>query len=103
VKPLNLLVFFTTVMLPLICGGQSARAYAINTDSLLQLIPTQKDTALVHTYDHLFAYYVHRNPQKAKSFLDKAMEVASTLDNKEIDARECISMVYPIIQKLWNI
>lgn len=85
-KPLNLLVFFTTVMLPLICGGQSARAYAINTDSLLQLIPTQKDKALVHTYDRLFAYYVHRNPKKAKSFLDKAMEVASTLDNKEIDA-----------------
>jgi tetratricopeptide (TPR) repeat protein/DNA-binding CsgD family transcriptional regulator len=45
-------------------------------DSLLSLVPKQKDSALIWTYRALFNTYVRKNPAQAKPYLDSALVVA---------------------------
>jgi len=44
-------------------------------DSLLLLVPQQKDSALIWTYRALFNTYARKNPVKAKPYLDSAFAI----------------------------
>ncbi|WP_276391709.1 tetratricopeptide repeat protein [Eudoraea chungangensis] len=65
--PLLLLIIF-----PLLSSGQDQK----RIDSLLRLIPKQKDTALIWTYRALFNSYIRKNPAKAKPYLDSALTLS---------------------------
>ncbi len=53
-------------------------------DSILALLPSQKDTALVKSYDQLFRYTFRKNPDLAKSYLDSAYLYFEGIENERI-------------------
>nr|WP_299066753.1 tetratricopeptide repeat protein [uncultured Allomuricauda sp.] len=55
-------------------------------DSLLNLIPIQKDTALIKTYRELFRTTVRKDPKKSKLYLDKALAELKTIPNTKFIA-----------------
>ncbi|MFS4491795.1 tetratricopeptide repeat protein [Maribacter sp. 2308TA10-17] len=58
-----------------------------NIDSMLQLLKTQQDTALVATYRAVFSTYASRDPEKAKPYLDTAFVLTKDLNNPKIKVR----------------
>ena len=56
-------------------------------DSLLNLLPSQKDTALINTYEELFISYITKEPKKAKPYLDAALLEVGRLNNKKYTAK----------------
>lgn len=80
-------VFFLLITgLPLQLLSQDVDRKNVNIDSLLQLIPHQKNGSLVKTYDLLFKAHVQKEPLKAKPYLDSSKVIAKRLNNKELDA-----------------
>ena len=61
------------LLVPLSIMGQEQE----RVDSLLRLVPQQKDSALIWTYRSLFNTYARKNPAKAKPYLDSAFAIAS--------------------------
>jgi tetratricopeptide (TPR) repeat protein len=51
-------------------------------DSLIQLIPKQKDYALLSTYKSLFKEFIEIEPNRAKIYLDAAKPIAERLNNE---------------------
>ncbi|MFD0797584.1 tetratricopeptide repeat protein [Maribacter chungangensis] len=60
------------IISPLLATGQDQK----RVDSLLRLVPQQKDSALIWTYRSLFNTYARKNPVKAKPYLDSAFAIA---------------------------
>ncbi|MGI9551582.1 MAG: tetratricopeptide repeat protein [Aurantibacter sp.] len=86
-KPsLKLLLYLFFASLHFQVFSQSARPINRNIDSLISLIPKQKDSALVKTYDQLFKAYIQKEPKKARPYLDSAQAVAKNLDDKKLKA-----------------
>lgn len=56
-------------------------------DSLLHVLPQQKDTVQLKTYIELFAEYIYVDSQLAKPYLDAGLEKSITLNNKDFTAR----------------
>jgi len=65
-------VLLWILLVPLSTKGQDQA----RVDSLLLLVPQQKDSALIWTYRALFNTYVRKNPAQAKPYLDSALAVA---------------------------
>ncbi|MRI01283.1 tetratricopeptide repeat protein [Kriegella sp. EG-1] len=57
-----------------------------NIDSLLQLIPIQKDSVLVDTYFTLFSQYIWKNPEKGGPYLDAAAPIIERLNSPYLKA-----------------
>ncbi|MEX0275347.1 MAG: hypothetical protein AB3N16_13310, partial [Flavobacteriaceae bacterium] len=56
-------------------GQDLKRTDHANIDSLLQLIPVQKDSILVDTYFTLFDQYIFKDTRKGKPYLDLAAPI----------------------------
>ncbi len=65
-------VLLWILLIPLLTIGQEQE----RVDSLLRLVPQQKDSALIWTYRALFNTYARKNPPKAKPYLDSAFAIA---------------------------
>ena len=65
-------VLLWILLVPLSTMGQDQT----RVDSLLLLVPQQKDSALIWTYRALFNTYVRKNPAQAKPYLDSSLAVA---------------------------
>jgi len=86
-KPsLKLFLYLFFASLPFQVFSQSIRPININIDSLISLIPLQKDTVLVKTYHELFRAYIQKEPKKAKPYLDSAQAFAKDLNDKKLEA-----------------
>ncbi|RRQ49558.1 hypothetical protein DZC72_02850 [Maribacter algicola] len=57
-----------------------------NIDSLLQLIPIQKDSVLVETYFTIFDQYIFKDPKKGAPYLDAAAPIIDSLKSKYLEA-----------------
>lgn len=61
------------LLIPILTIGKDQQ----RVDSLLRLVPQQKDSALIWTYRALFNTYVRKNPAQAKPYLDSALALAN--------------------------
>jgi tetratricopeptide (TPR) repeat protein len=69
------------------CLGQAKKNDNASIDSLLQLIPIQKDSVLAETYITLFNQYLYKDPIKGKPYLDSAIPIINRLNNKYLKSK----------------
>ncbi|MGB5555875.1 MAG: tetratricopeptide repeat protein [Flavobacteriaceae bacterium] len=81
-----LLILFLLCFSSLSFGQDIKKRDNANIDSLLQLIPVQKDSILVETYFAIFDQYIFKDPKKGQPYLDSAATIVNRLMNKYLKA-----------------
>jgi len=82
------LKFFITLLTLIHCWGNFS--FGQNIDSLLKILPSQKDTQKVIVLDQISTYYANRENEKSLEFALKALKEAERLKIKKFIAEENI-------------